>query len=100
MDDILRQNIIQELGLSDTPEEEVHEVITGVGGLIMEVVITRVTDALDDEAVIAFEKILSSEDVTNKEETLNLFLKKNVPNLEELIATCSMEVIEAYKKLP
>ena len=100
MDEILRQHIIQELALNDAPEEEVNEVITGLGGLIMELVMTQITDALDDEAVVIFEEILSAEDGESKEQRLNLFLAEHVPNLEEIIATCSVEVLEAYKKLP
>ncbi len=100
MDEILRQHIIQELALTDAPIEEVDEVIAGIGGLIMELVMTQITDTLDDEAVIIFEEILSGEDGESKEERLNLFLADHVPNLEELIATCSVEVIDAYKKLP
>ena len=100
MDEILRQHIIQELALVDVPKEEVYEVVTGLGGLIMELVMTHITDTLDDEAVIIFEEILSGEDGESKEKRLNLFLTEKVPNLEEIIATCSVEVLDAYKKLP
>lgn len=99
MDEQVRKNIIQELALTDATAEEVDEIITSLGGLIMELVLNRVTDTLDDSAVIIFEKILSAEDGQDKQDHLSLFFEEYVPNIEELIATASKDIIEDYKKL-
>lgn len=98
MDETLRQHIIDELALSQESEETVDEVITTIGGLIMQMVTMKVTETLSDEKVILFEKIISS-DASDKQEAIAQFLSENVPNLEEVIAESSREVIGEYKKL-
>ena len=100
MDEKLRQNIIQELALTEASQEEVDEVVAGLGGLILELVMTQVTDILDDDAVIILEKILTAKDSQDKQDHLDLFLEEYVPDIEDIIALCSKEVLEEYKKLP
>lgn len=98
MDETLRQHIIEELSLSQESEETVDEVITTIGGLIMQMVIMKVTKMLSDEDVITFEQILSG-DSPNKQEKVTEFLIDHVVGLEEVVTQSSNEVIREYKKL-
>jgi len=99
MDETVRQHIVDELDLKDEPQEVVDEVITTLGGLIMQSVIVRVAEQLDDENVIEFEQILSEADGETKQAHITAFLIEKVPQLDDLVASCSREVIEEFKKL-
>jgi len=99
MDEAVRQQIIDELDLKEEPQEVVDEVITTLGGLIMQAVIVTVAEQLDDDNVIAFEQILSQEDGEEKQAQITAFLIEKVPQLDELVASCSRDVIEEFKKL-
>ncbi len=98
MDPQLRHTIIQELDLTDLPNDEADEIITGIGSIIMEVALGKVTDSLDDKNVISFEKILQAADGEDKQDQLDLFFEEHVPNMDEIIAESSKEVIFEYKK--
>jgi hypothetical protein len=98
MDETLRQHIIEELALTEVTTEEANEIISDVGELIMEMVILHVAESLSDDKAILFEKLIAGEDASDKQEKVSLFLEENVPNLEDIVASCSEEVVEEYKK--
>lgn len=99
MEETLRQQIIEELSLTNESPEMIDEVIATIGELILQTVIIKVTENLDDDLVVVFEKIISSDDETSKQEQISQFLAEHVPHLEEVVAESSKEVIEEYKKL-
>ena len=98
MDETLRQHIIEELSLSQESEEMIDEVITTIGGLIMQTVIIKVTEILSDEDVIVFEKILSGDGLDTQEKVTE-FLIEHVKNLEEVVTESSKEELKEYKNL-
>jgi hypothetical protein len=95
MDEQLRTLIIQELGIEGLSEEDSNEVITTLGGLVLERIIDTVTEQLDDEQVILFEKIISEGDQVRLLE----FFADNVSDFDEVLQKSSREVIEYYKQL-
>ena len=95
MDEQLRELIINKLDLDGLSEEDTNEVITTLGGLILERIVLKVTEDLSDEKVIVFEEIISGGDQTKLIE----FLSENVDNLDEYIEASSKEIIEEYKQL-
>ncbi len=95
MDEKLRQIIIQELSLTGVSDAVADDVITRLGGLIMQDVIMQVTDSLSDEKVIDFEKVLE----TYNHENVMMFLVENVPNLDDIVVESSKKMIEAYKAI-
>ena len=95
MDEKLRQIIIQELSLTGVSDNVAEDVITRLGGLIMQDVIMQVTDSLSDEKVIDFEKVLE----TYNHENVMMFLVENVPNLDDIVVESSKKMIEAYKTI-
>lgn len=95
MDEQLRTVIIQELNLQGLSEEDSNEVITTLGGMILERVILNVTESLSDEQVIAFEEVIQEGDQLKLLE----FFAENVPQFDEILQKTSKEVIEYYKQL-
>ena len=95
MDEKLRQIIIQELSLTGVSDNVADDVITRLGGLIMQDVIMQVTHSLSDEKVIDFEKALE----TYNHDNVMMFLVENVPNLDDIVVESSKKMIEAYKTI-
>jgi hypothetical protein len=93
MDETLRQAIIQELNLTGVSEDVANDVITRIGGLIMQDVVEQVTDILSDEKVIIFEEVLETYD----NDKVSQFLVDEVPNLDELVQASSKKIVGMYK---
>ncbi|MCF7845578.1 MAG: DUF5663 domain-containing protein [Candidatus Pacebacteria bacterium] len=92
MEDILKQNIIKDLGLDSLPEEEQKEAFLKIGEIIFSGVLSRVLDELSDEEASEFEKIISEK--PDDEEAVMGFMKAKVPNLDEIVN----EEIAKFKK--
>lgn len=95
MDETLRQAIIQELNLTGVSEDVANDVITRIGGLIMQDVVEQVIDILSDEKVIIFEEVLETYD----NDKVSQFLVDEVPNLDELVQASSKKIVGMYKKI-
>lgn len=95
MDETLRKYIVQELGLEDVQEETANDVITKLGGLILQTVIMRLAEKLSTEQMSALKELLMKGD----QETISEFLEKNVENFDLLVEECSRELVEEYKSL-
>lgn len=81
MDDILKKNILADLGIDKLPEKDQEEALLMIGRIIFQAVLLRVMDELGATEKTKFEKLLSSE--KDQDKILN-FLKENVPNLEQI----------------
>ena len=92
MDDILKQNIIKDLGMDQLPPEKQEEMLLTIGRLIFQGVIIRVMSLLSEKDKDEFDKLLT-EKIEDEEAVLN-FLKSKIPNLEELIN----EEVVSFKK--
>jgi succinate dehydrogenase flavin-adding protein (antitoxin of CptAB toxin-antitoxin module) len=92
MEDILKQNIIKDIGLDSLPEEEQKEAFLKIGEIIFSGVLSRVLDELSDEEASEFEKIIS--ETPDDEEAVMGFMKAKVPNLDEIVN----EEITKFKK--
>ncbi len=80
---ILQKNIIKELGLDKLSEKEQEETLLSIGKIIFQSVLIRTMEELDDKDKDEFEKILSEK--PNDEEMILGFLKKKLPNLNEIV---------------
>ena len=92
MDDILKQNIIKDLGMDQLSPEKQEEMLLTIGRLIFQGVIIRVMGLLSEKDKDEFDKLLT-ERIEDEEAVLN-FLKSKIPNLEELIN----EEVALFKK--
>lgn len=95
MDETLRQAIIQELNLTEVSAAVADDVIARLGGLIMQDVITTVTDSLSDDKVIEFEEVLE----TYNQDKVVAFLSENVQNLDEVVQASSKKMVAMYKEM-
>lgn len=90
----IEQKIIHELGLTDASSEERERVIISLGGLVLQNVLIKVTEALPDQDMLLFETVVGSGD----QEKMFAFISEKVPRIEHLIEEASKEVVEEYKK--
>ncbi len=90
----IEQKIVEELDLVEVAQSERETIIAGLGGLVLQNVLIKVAEALSDEDVILFEKVVGSQD----KDMLSNFLSEKVPDMEGLIREASKEVIEEYKR--
>ena len=92
MDDILKQNIIKDLGLDKLPAGEQEEMILTIGRLIYQGVIIRVMGLLSEKDKDEFDKLIS-EKIEDEKAVLD-FLESKLPNLSEIVN----EEIVIFKK--
>lgn len=92
MDEILKQNIIKDLGLDKLSQAEQEEVLLSIGKLIYQGVIVRVMNELSEKDKEEFDKLLM-EKIDDQEAVFN-FLKSKIPHLDELVN----EEIGKFKK--
>jgi hypothetical protein len=101
MKDILKQNIIKDLGLEALSEEEQEEALLSVGRIIFQAVLIRVLQELDDQGKDEFDKLLSEK--PNDEEAILKFLTEKVPNLNSIVreevSKFKQETVDFMKKI-
>ena len=81
-EELTQSNIVETLGIAGAPEEKRKEAIEDATDVIMQSVMDWVMDGLTDEEWLDFERVFG-EDASEEERTA--FLKKHVPNLEEML---------------
>ena len=94
MDETLRQLIIQELGLETKSQEESDAIISALGGLILKLAFVTITETLNDEDVVEFDRIVTEGD----QDKVSAFLIEHVEDLDAIMAKSSRDVIEEFKK--
>jgi len=92
MANILKQNIIQELGLDVLSEKEQEEALLRIGQIIFQSVLIRVMEELTAKEKDQFAKLLTER--PDDEKVIFDFLKSKIPNLEEIVN----EEVAAFKK--
>lgn len=80
---IAQSNIIDTLKLQDDSEEVKQEAINDATEIIFDSVVDRIQAELSDEALVEYDRVFGEE---NPEEERAAFLKKYVPNFEEIVA--------------
>ena len=83
MQEILKKNIIEDLGLDKLPQKDQEEMLLMIGRLIFQGVIIRVMSLLSEKDKDDFDKLLSEK--IEDEEAVLKFLESCVPNLNEII---------------
>ncbi len=101
MDEVVKQNIIKDLGLDKLPQKEQEQILLTIGKLIFQGVIIRVMGLLSEKDKDDFDKLLS-EKIEDEEAVLN-FLGSRIPNLNEIVndevASFKKESIDFQKRL-
>jgi hypothetical protein len=83
MDNILRQNIINILGINALPQEQQEEALIRIGNIIFQGVLARVLELMSESDRNEFEKLLA-EKGSEPEVVLN-FLRSRISNLDALV---------------
>ena len=98
--DALNIDLEKELGLNELPLEEQRRIIENVGEAIAGLIISRATEALDENQKDELDKML---DDSGKIEDMEDFFRKNISNFDEIvaeeIAKFKKEGLEFYKSL-
>ncbi len=74
------RDLIKELGIEELTQEEKDEVLTRLTDSLLQRLILRVYDKLDEEHQKEFDKLTDEGDVGK----INTFLGQNVPDLDEI----------------
>jgi len=83
MNNILRQNIIKDLGLDTLSEKEQEEALLKIGKIIFQSILIKVIEELDDNEIDNFTELLEKN--PNDEKVILDFLQAKVPNFNELV---------------
>ena len=83
MDSILKQNIIQDLGIDRLAPEKQEETLLSIGRIIFQGVLIRVIGLLGEKDKDEFDKLLSEK--ADDEEAVLEFLQAKLPNLNEIV---------------
>jgi len=94
----MQNNIIElikkELAIDNLPEEEAEEVISDLGGQIMQNVLVNFTSSLSDQEILEWDEVLEAGD----QEKVNDFIFNHALNIDELVIVSSREIIDLFKK--
>ena len=97
--DVLKKNILVELGLQDLAEDRKLELLSQMSNLIQKRVLLRVIKSLSVEDKEKFDQLLGKEN----ESEIYRFLIAKVPNIEEItdeeVIKFKEEVVERVKNL-
>lgn len=91
IDEELKAEIIDDLGLKDLTTIEQDSIISDLEEKIIEQVNSIVLDRLNDEEKEELETLLGDEDVAD-------FLRRTIPDLEEVKKQAAIWVVENWKK--
>ena len=83
MKNILKQNIVKDLGLDTLPVEKQEEVLLRVGKIVFQNVIMRVLDELNEKDKSEFDKLLSER--PDDEEAILSFLQSHISNIDGIV---------------
>ena len=89
----IRNILIKELGLADLPEEAQNEIVTKIGGIILQSVTLGILEKLPQDAREEFE-VLSKE---GDNERIQEFLELNVPHLYDIMQEETARVVESFR---
>ncbi|MDI6603324.1 MAG: hypothetical protein QME57_04460 [Patescibacteria group bacterium] len=92
MEDILKQNIIKNLGIDTLPEKEQEEVLLRIGKIIFQSVLIRVMERLNSKEKDQFTRLLTEK--PDDEKAILDFLKSKISNFNEIVN----EEIISFKK--
>lgn len=91
IDEDLKEEIIEDLGLKDLTSIEQDSIISDLEEKIIEQVNSIVLDRLNDEEKEELETLIEDEEVSD-------FLKKTIPDLEEVKKQAAIWVVDGWKK--
>ena len=86
----LQQNILEELGLTDLPEETQTKLLTGMTESILKRITLRIYEELPENERAEFQKIRD----TGEPEKIDEYLHDKIPGYEKKL----QEVIEEFKE--
>lgn len=95
MNDIIRENVVRELGIEELPREMQDEVIAKVGENIMQSVAIAALERLSPEDQAEFERVAGE----GNEDAARAFLTSRVSDLNALVATETKKVLSEIKEL-
>ncbi len=83
MDDILKKNIINDLGIDALPQEQQEEALLRIGNIIFQGVLARVLELMSDGDKSELEKLLMEK--SGSPEAILDFLRLKVDNLDAIV---------------
>jgi len=86
---MLQQNIIQELGLQDLPEDTQAEILAQMGEVVLKRVLVNSLEQLSENDLKEFEKIQE----TATPEEIEEFFNSKIPGYEQMVT----KIVEDYK---
>ncbi len=82
MSNTLQQSVITLLGIDKMPLEQQNEVMTKIGGIIYQGILSRALETLPEEKQVEFEKLT---DNNVEPDELFSFLTANVPTFQQIV---------------
>lgn len=83
MDDVLKQNMVKDLGLDKLAPQEQEEALLTMGRLLFQAVIARVLEVMNEADKEEFEILLSDKSVDSG--VVYEFLQKKVEDLDKIV---------------
>lgn len=90
----LKQNIIEELGLADLPEETQAKLLVGMTESILKRITLRVWEELPESDRAEFEKVRE----TGEPEKIDEFLREKISNYDKMLQEAIAEFKEEMKE--
>lgn len=91
MENILKQNIIENIGLDLLSQDQQEEALLNIGEIIFQAVLVKSMEFLNDQDKDEFEKLFDSDQ--NNEDVVINFLREKIPEFDRIIS----EEVEKFK---
>ncbi len=82
MDEILKKNLITELGINNLPYDEQEEIINRSAKIVFQSILNRVIPLLSAKEKGEFEALLDDKSMASAD--VFVFLNEKIPNLDEI----------------
>lgn len=100
IDEFLKANIVDLVGLGSAPESVKREFLSKASEMTLERVVSRVDKILPEAEKEEFYRVFGDE---GSDDDMQKFIKENVPNFEEIVgeetARVKVELVKAAEKL-
>lgn len=94
----MQNNILElikkELAIENLSQQMAENVISDLGGQIMQNVLVNFTSGLSDQEILEWDEVLEAGD----QEKVNAFIVNHAGDIDALITVSSREIIDLFKK--
>jgi len=85
MDEVLKKNLLIELGLDKMPPEQAEDILLQASSIIFQRIFTKTVPLLSEKEQTEFEEVLQKAEQRDGGALIFTFLKSKFPNIDDIV---------------